>query len=266
MRIFRHWVRHRSELVLPEGTAAVDCWGGSDASEADAHADAERRLDGVRRRVRGQPAEADYEADIREELIARLDEHNAVTRNRYGALVLNSSDHLFIDIDEPRYRFWEVWFGLRDMRKRKQRIFEQVAARARDQDCAGLGLRVYETHKGVRVLVSGQRFDPRSEAASAFLRSFNADWMYTALCRRQACWRARLTPKPHRMKLRAHRVCWPRDAAAESAFAAWLPGYEQASAGYASCRFVQAHGAQLRSPIIDHHDAACGAHSERPLA
>lgn len=266
MRIFRHWVRHPSRVSLREDEIEVACWGGSDVSEEDAHRDAERRLDAVRLRVRGQPDAAAYEADIREELIARLDPNNAVTRTRYGALVLNSIDHMFIDIDEPRYRFWEAWFRLPDLRKRKQRIVEQVQQRARAADCAGLGLRIYETHKGIRVLVAGRRFDPRAPASAAFLRSFNADWMYTALCRRQACWRARLTPKPHRMKLRAHRVRWPRNPQQQADFAAWLPGYEAASAGYATCRFLLAIGADLRSPVIEHHDATSGAHSGRPLA
>lgn len=266
MRIFRHWIRHPSRVSLPEGEQEVACWGGSDLSEDDARRDAERRLDAVRRRVAGQPDAEEYAADIREQLVQRLDPANAVTRNRYGALVLNSSDHLMIDIDEPRYRFWEAWFGLRDPHKRKRRIIEQVQARARAADCAGLGLRIYETHKGIRVLVGGRIFDPRARATEAFMRSFNADRLYTTLCRKQGCWRARLTPKPYRMKLRGHRVRWPRDPQQEAAFQAWLPGYEQASATRAACRFVQALGVELRSPVIEFHDAASGALSGRPLA
>ncbi len=266
MRIFRHWIRHSARLSLPDGPVEVSCWGGSDTSLDAARRDAEQRLDAVRRRVKGSPCPESYEADIREELIERLDHANAVTRTRYGALVLNSTDHVFIDIDEPRYRFWQAFLRRPDLKERKRRIIEQVRQRARKPDCHGLGLRIYETHKGIRVLVRGLPLDPASPAASAFLHSFNADWMYTALCRKQACWRARLTPKPYRMKLRAHRVQWPRDEAQQAAFANWLPGYEAASTHHATCRFVEALGISRSSSIIDVHDRVTGATSGRPLA
>lgn len=267
MRIFRYWTRYTTTLDEAGVRQDVACYGGSDHSIEDAARDAERRLDAVRARMGGQLEDIEaYEADIREELIERIDADNAVTRTRYGALVLNSADHLFIDIDEPRYRFWEGWFGKPDLAKRKQRIIANVVERAGKADCAGLGLRVYETHKGIRVIVSGRRFDPRSPQTTTFMRSFNADWLYTTLCRKQACYRARLTPKPYRMKLRAHRVTYPRDAEQEAAFRAWLPGYESASLRYATCRFVRAIGVDARSPIIAYHDRVSGADDQRPLA
>lgn len=267
VRIFRYWTRYTTTLDESGVRQDVSCYGGSDESIADATRDAEQRLVAVRARMRGQPENPDdYEADIREELIERLDAANAVTRTRYGALVLNSADHLFIDIDEPRYRFWEGWFGRPDLARRKQRIIANIEQRARQADCAGLGLRVYETHKGIRVIVSGRRIDPRSPQTTRFMRSFNADWLYTTLCRKQACYRARLTPKPYRMKLRAHRVTYPRNTQQEAAFRAWLPGYESASERYATCRFVRAIGVDARSPIIEYHDRVSGAQSSRPLA
>lgn len=267
MRIFRFWVRHRATLDIAGDTTEVGCWGGADASEAAAHADAEQRLAVVRARIGGQPQPGEgYEADIREELIERLDADNAITRNRYGALVLNSADHLIIDIDEPRYRFWEVLFGLRDPRKRKQRILANLDKRARAADCTGLGLRVYETHKGIRVIVTGRVFPPTAEESARFMRSCNADWLYLTLCRKQACYRARLTPKPYRMRLRAHRVQYPRDATQEAALREWLPGYEAASARYATCRLLRVIGVAASSPVIDYHDRVCAVDSGRPLA
>jgi hypothetical protein len=267
MRIFRYWTRYTAALEEAGLRHEVSCYGGSDVSLEDATRDAERRLDAVRARMRGKLEDLEnYEADIREELIERLDVANAVTRTRYGALVLNSTDHLFIDIDEPRYRFWEGWFGKPDLARRKQRIVANLERRARQSDCTGLGLRVYETHKGIRVIVSGRLFDPRSPQTATFMRSCNADWLYATLCRKQACFRARLTPKPYRMKLRAHRVVYPRDAAQEAELRAWLPGYEAASERYASCRFLRTLGVDAQSPIIDYHDRMTGARSGRPLA
>jgi hypothetical protein len=267
MRIFRYWTRYSTTLEAGDELQAVSCYGGSDVSIEDAASDAERRLVAVRMRMAGKLENTEnYEADIREELIERLNASNAVTRTRYGALVLNSSDHMFVDIDEPRYRFWEGWFGKPDLTRRKQRIVANLEQRARQSDCAGLSMRVYETHKGIRVIVSGRWFDPRSPQTTQFMRSCNADWLYTTLCRKQACFRARLTPKPYRMKLRAHRVVYPRDAAEEAALLAWLPGYESASEGYATCRFVRSIGIEAKSPIIDYHDQLTGASSGRPLA
>jgi len=267
MRIFRFWVRHRATLRIADENTEVECWGGADESEAAAHADAEQRLAVVRARIGGQPVPGEsYEADIREELVERLDAHNAITRNRYGALVLNSSDHLIIDIDEPRYRFWEVLFGLRDPRKRKQRILANLEKRAHAADCAGLGLRVYETHKGIRVIVTGRVFPPTAPESAQFMRSCNADWLYLTLCRKQACYRARLTPKPSRMRLRAHRVQYPRDAQQEAALRDWLPGYEATSARYATCRLLRVIGVEASSPVIAYHDRVCAVDSGRPLA
>lgn len=267
MRIFRYWTRYSTTLDEAGARQDVSCYGGSDVSLEDAARDAERRLEAVRMRMRGRREDLeDYEADIREELIERIDAANAVTRTRYGALVLNSTDHMFVDIDEPRYRFWEGWFGKPDLAKRKQRIVANLEQRARQADCAGLGLRVYETHKGIRVIVTGRLFDPRSPQTAKFMRSCNADWLYTTLCRRQACFRARLTPKPYRMKLRTHRVIYPRDAEQEATFRAWLPGYESASERFATCRFVCTMGIDAKSPIIEYHDRLTGAQSRRPLA
>lgn len=267
MRVFRFWARDSAVLDVGGAPQELRCWGGSDESIDAARDDAQKRLRAVRARIAGAPQDArDYQADIREELIERLDDCNAVTRTRYGALVLNSTDHMFVDIDEPRYRFWEGWFGKPDLARRKQRIVENLQQRARMSDCAGLGLRVYETHKGIRVIVSGRLFDPAAALTGKFMRSFNADWLYTILCRKQACFRARLTPKPYRMKWRAHRVSYPRDAQQEAALKAWLPGYESASEHFASCRFLCTIGAAAHSPIIDYHDRMTAAHSDRPLA
>lgn len=267
MRIFRFWSRYTATLHEAGVTQNVACYGGSDESEDAARLDAERRLAAVRARILGQQlSPSEYEADIREELIERLDSHNAVTRNRYGALVLNSDDHLFLDLDEPRYRFWEIFLGLRDPRKRKQRILKDLAKRVEATDCRGLSFRVYETHKGIRVIVTGRRFDPKADGTGKFMRSFNVDFLYATLCRRQACFRARLTPKPYRMRLRALRVVYPRDDARQAEFEAWLPGYQEASRRYSSCHFLHSIGPEIRSSVVDHHDRLTEAFAGKPLA
>ena len=63
-----------------------------------------------RDRGRKTPPDAEYEAPIAEEICETLDEHNIVTRNRYGARVLNTDELLFLDIDYVPPRFGE-WFA-----------------------------------------------------------------------------------------------------------------------------------------------------------
>lgn len=267
MRVFDFWVRHSATLKEGDVEQDVVCYGGSDLSEADARRDAERRLDAVRARLRSQPDPAgDYEADIREEILDRIDAANVITRNRYGAEVLNSVDHLIVDIDRPRYRFWELWFGLPSLAKRKARIIADLKKRMDHEEFRGLGIRVYETHQGIRAIITGRRFDPRAVQTTKLMRSLNSDELYTVLCRKQGCYRARLTPKPYRMKLRAHRVRFPRDQDQEIAFQAWLPGYSAASADFDSCHLVCTLGVPTSSPVIRYHDERCGALGSLPLA
>jgi len=173
---------------------------------------------------------------------------------------------LIVDIDSPRYRFWEVWYGLHSLAKRKTRIVSDLKKRMAHADLRGLGMRVYETHKGIRAIVTGRLFDPRAVSTTKLMRSLNADDLYSVLCRKQGCYRARLTPKPYRMKLRAHRVMYPRDDTQESAFQAWLPGYHTASQSFDSCHLLCTLGVSASSPIIDYHDKRSGALDVLPLA
>lgn len=270
MRIFRHWTRIERSLVIDGKAQTVHAFGGSDLSVEAAAADAERRLEGVRRRIVGTrtSALAPYEADIREEILERLDDRNIVTRNRYGAAVLNSAEVMFIDIDEPRLGFWDL-FRPAPRGERKIAMIEAQVRRlvSTEPELHGFGVRLYATHNGVRAIVTGRHFDAKSETTARLLRRFNADPLYSALCRRQGCFRARLTPKPHRIKCRTHKVVFPRETAAvEAAHRAWLAEYEPACRRFATCRLLCSLGHDVREPIIEWHDRATGAMSGLKLA
>ncbi len=106
MRVFKFW-RLAETTVLIHGTEkTISCFGGSNRSEADALADGQRRLEAVKRRIagmdKGKGKGLDYEADIREEPLQWIGDQDVVTRNRYGAEVLNTTSFVFVDIDEPR--------------------------------------------------------------------------------------------------------------------------------------------------------------------
>lgn len=269
MRIFSYWSRTERNVQIDGAEVRLHCYGGSDLSIADAAQDGQRRLACAADRIRGiRLRNEDYEADIREEITARIDDRNVVTRNRYGAEVLNSSKLMFVDIDEPRYTLWEVFFGRGgSLAKRKERIVEFVRKRAASPELRGLGLRIYETHKGIRVIVTGRDFDPKAPATRKLLRNLNADHIYTLLCAKQGCFRARLTPKPGRMKCTTHRVIFPRDdEQSKQTFQTWLTEYQRVRQTYATCRFLCTVGSDNRNAVVDYHDRTTGAFSKLKLA
>lgn len=270
MRIFKYWTRVESSISVGGQSQKVHAYGGSNISVQAAAAEAERRLDGVRKRIAGEDSRdgESYEVDIREEVLARVDENNVVTRNRYGAAVLNSTEVLFIDIDEPRLGFLDLFRTRPTGARRTAMIVAQVKKLAlKAPELREFGVRLYETHSGVRAIVTGQHFDPKAEPTQKLLRRFNADWLYSQLCRRQGCFRARLTPKPYRMKCRTHKVVFPRaDAAQEAEHRAWVAEYDQVRQKFATCRLICALGHDVRDPIVDWHDRETGATSGLKLA
>jgi hypothetical protein len=269
MRIFQHWTKIEGSITVGGQPQTVHAFGGSNVSLQAATTDAAKRLEAVRRKLAGEaPREEDYEADIREEMLVRIDERNVVTRNRYGAAVLNSAELLFVDIDEPRLGFLGLFRRKPTGARKTMLIVDQVKRLVSDLDLLrGLGVRLYETHSGVRAVVTGRTFEPKADSTRKLLQGFNADRLYSALCRRQGCFRARLTPKPYRMKCRTHRVVYPRAGATEEAeHRAWVAEYDQMRRRFATCRLICAIGHDVRDPVVDWHDRETGATSGLPLA
>jgi hypothetical protein len=87
------------------------------------------------------------------------------------------------------------------------------------------------------------------------MRIFNADHLYANLCVSQKCYRARLTPKPSRMKMKRY-----------DGSPSWIEEYDSRRQDYAVCRFVCAKGRRLDSPAIVLHDEKTMCESGLPLA
>jgi hypothetical protein len=98
------------------------------------------------------------------------------------------------------------------------------------------------------------------------MEEFNCDELYTFMCGQQDCFRARLTPKPARMKVRRHKVLFPRSAAEEAEFRAWLAEYEAASQNYSVCKFIEQIGSGNATEAVRLHDEITGAHRSQKLA
>jgi hypothetical protein len=274
MKIPRFWARAGGTATSPDGQPfRLSLWGWSQDSEAEARALAERRLADLAARIGrgdGLDAYAYGERALREERVRVLGDADnpdaIVTRNRYGALVLNAARVPFVDIDDgaPEKRGFG-FFGRANSDAGLDRIRDACRRHALQS------FRVYRTRAGYRVLATDMTLTPSSQAAQSLLQGFGADPSFVQLCRLQESFRARLTPKPWRCGCPAPPSTFPRhDPAVQTAFAAWLGEYERRSAGHATCQFIEAIGAgrqtdEARAIVIE-HDRTTRADSGLPLA
>jgi len=267
MKIYKYWQVVMEKASIDQTEVEIKCYGGSNVSEADAGLKAKEKIEKVKRKIAGESHLFDtYEAEIREEIVRAIDEKAIITRNRYGAQVLNAQDLMIMDIDQPKFSFGDL-FRKRDDTTGKQKIVEMVRKLSQKPAYRDCGFRVYETHKGIRVIVLGKTFDPKADATRAMMREFNCDPLYTLLCRKQDCFRARLTPKASRMKLRGHKVKFPRDAQEQQELQAWLSEYEAVSLNFSVCKLVEQIGPAYTLPEAARlHDEISGVGHSQKLA
>ena len=103
-------------------------------------------------------------------------------------------------------------------------------------------LRVYRTPAGLRIMVLHDVFQPNSPLVEEFFDSILCDLQYVWMCKRQECFRARVSPKPWRIlssnvEQKLAQGVWPVDDGLMAERKRWVSQYEEASEGYASCRF-----------------------------
>jgi hypothetical protein len=135
-------------------------------------------------------------------------------------------------------------------------------------------VRLYRTPLGFRALVMHRTFDPRSDEVSVFFTALQTDRAYAVMCRRQNCFRARLTPKPWRIGLKAHLRprpgVWPISPEKLPLRQAWVAEYEAASVHFAACQFVESFGPRTIDPkaraVQALHDRVAQAASGLPIA
>lgn len=133
-----------------------------------------------------------------------------------------------------------------------------------------LGVRVYRTFAGLRVIVTGAQAPPMSERARDLLTELSSDPLYVELCATHDSYRARLTPKPFRVDWAAPNWVWPfADEDAVRRHDTWLERYRRAADDFAVCRLVSASGAIPSADeqrLVALHDARCRVGSGLPLA
>lgn len=309
MIIPKFWGKAHAEARKPDGSRIpVSKWFWSEHSVADAEERARERLQGVISRIAtGHPFPQRYayagDLPLREEVVREIDtgddEHRAViTRNAYGALVLNTDAMMFVDIDLPEKSpepggpapdVVKQMFGLVKSLFGGEKFTEAAkptppAAEISPGDAVikkveawvrrnpGWGFRIYRTASGFRLIATHQLFTPDDASTLRQMQELDCDPLYLKLCRSQKSFRARLTPKPWRVGLRAPVVKFPFETAGKkSEISRWVAEYESASEGYATCHFVKAIGNTERDDRIGdliavHDEISRSGRSDLPLA
>jgi hypothetical protein len=285
VRIPKFWAAAEGSGSGPRGERVFRrVWGWSSASAADALAVAQERLRSALADLRSGTRVGGYypRVPLREPILDELAELEGgdsppavVTRNRYGAEVLNTDRLLIADVDLPELEDPGGGGLLRRLFGRSTpQPGEPTAVTGRLATIAGwasanpgLGVVVHRTASGLRVFVTGAPADE----SQRILTELGTDPIYRELCRAHGTFRARLTPKPWRLPgLKAPRQRWPfADAAAEAGFQRWLTAYDTASAGYAVCRRLAAYGpgpSSTQARIMRLHDDRTGVATTLPLA
>jgi hypothetical protein len=276
VRFARHWARAAQSATGKSGQRFdLAAWGWSDTDAASAEAMARDALRRIAERVaRGEAFPARYaygDRPLREELLGEPHPDVALTRNGYGCEVLNAARVMFVDIDLPEPKSAGLVGRLLG---RKPAPDAAEAALTRVHDWLRLngdwGFRAYRTKAGLRLLATHGPV-PVDARALELMGALGADPLYVRLCKAQASFRARLTPKPWRCGTHAPGVRWPfPDAAAERRFRDWRTEYENLAQRYATCTFLRTLGnADVHPevvPIRELHDERTRAGSGLPLA
>lgn len=279
MKIAKYWYKENQLAKDNEDNEFnLVCWAGSDVSEEDAKQKAFTRMQNwIARLANGAQALGDYEyqtGEIREELIEEIYNDDkqliaAITRNRYGALVLNTDAVVIADVDVQRRTIGEFFLSLfgKKIDKHAQCLAQIQACHAK---YAKLNFIIYETYAGFRVIITDAYHEPNTEQTAALFKDLGTDSLYARLCRVQDCFRARLTPKPWRCQSARPPYHFPRSEQQQSFFAEWLQAYEKNSEQYAVCYKIMQLGKQVitseTDKIIALHDGYVLKNGKLPLA
>ncbi len=268
MKTFKFWTLEKQTILIEGRREEITCYGGSNVSVEDARRAAREKAEKVQRKIAGEKQLfEDYDVEIREEVLKVVDDHAVITRNRYGAQVLNVEKLMILDIDEPKVAggLGGLFGKKKDKRSPKAEIFDMVRKLAATK-YGQYGFRIYETFRGARVIVLGRDFDPRDDATRKMMSEFNCDPLYALLCGKQDCYRARLTPKPSRARVRGIKVKFPREGT-DNQLEQWLAEYENASRNFSVCKFVEQIGASQPVPdVVRLHDELTGVGYQQRLA
>ena len=280
MRIPPYWQRGTYTDIDDKGNQrSFVAWGWSFKSQQEAEREGQDRARRIFQHfVYGSTLEryAYSENPLREEIISQIqggkDDVAVITRNRYGALVLNSASVLFADIDFPEQKskglFKKMFGGKDDTPDVKAATLQQVKSWATAHP--NTPFRIYRTYAGLRLLFTGQIYQAGTQETDELLASLGCDPLYRHLTRKQESFRARLTPKPWRCNCPNPPNRFPWDTpTAEQKYRQWEQTYASKIQSYATCELIEVMGSEPTideiQQVIQQHDRVA-VRSNLPLA
>ncbi|TYT75148.1 hypothetical protein [Desulfobotulus mexicanus] len=287
MKIPPYWVKKSQKMKDAHGQShSITASGWSFVSPAEAAKEATARAGRIFNRLMGGERPDHYEyhdMPVKEEILGEIFDGEkqlaVITRNRYGAEILNCSQVLFVDVDFPKaesagFMEWlrRLFFG-RSIGEKKEAPAEKAIASVKEwsRQNPDYGFRLYRTKEGLRLLFTGKLFAPASEETERILKGLNADPLYQVLTRKQECFRARLTSKPWRCGSPKPPSSFPwEDEAKEREYRSWQEIYRQKDEGFRICDFIGDFGKKevlsQAIKIMEIHDRAVRLTGTAPLA
>lgn len=266
MQFYRIWARAEQQASGPRGDFDVSCLGYSNVSLEHALRIAkERAAKTAQALALGSPPVDNYyqgERPFREEIVEEFEEGEetiaVISRNSYGCLVLNTPNVFFADVDRPDANSEnpvQSLLHLFGFARKSPDSFEQGLIARMESACArdpALGLRLYRTFNGYRVLLTSELIPAGEPRSQELLAHLGADQLYVSLCKTQDCYRARLTPKPWRCNVPWPPVRFPfANSDEEQAARNWERTYESATGSYATCALVGEFGSSEMKGTVE---------------
>ncbi len=255
--------------------------GWSFISMEEAKAEAEKRAKKLMERL----ISADFfngdsyylERPIREEIIDEIvvdaEQVAIISRNSYGAIILNAVGAMFVDVDFPEQKRSKGLFGLF---RKKQAILDPAeetisGINAWAEQNPSKSFRLYRTAAGLRLLFTDKNYQPKSAEVKQLMQSVGADPMYLKLCLAQECFRARLTPKPWRFGFSRPPYQFPFiDQAAQEKNRIWEAEYSKKIDNFATAKLIAEYGQAASNnklkAVIAYHDEIVKIDSQQKLA
>lgn len=264
MKYYKFWIKEDFKITIDGNEEVISILSGSNQSENVAFQKASEKAKNIENRIAERKPKDSYEVAIKEYIDEVIDDSNIITVCRYGAKILNTTSYTIFDLDDYPVDFFDYFKAVKRLKK-KDRIVYKFEERVRKFPELGTDFRVYETAKGVRVI--GKKYiDPSSKGYTRLMRRLCVDWIYIQLSKKQKCYRARLTPKPYRMKINTIKVKSPLDCKNEN-YLNWEKAYTEKSRDYSVVRLVKSLGSDFSSDkIVKQHDLMCNLQSNRRLA
>ena len=287
MKIPKYWAKEEQEVKAPgRESFLLTCWGWSDRNMQSARGKASERLRTAVAKVLSGSVLERYpygRGPLREEIIEVIkgkqsEDLAVVTRNAYGALVLNSGNAMFMDVDFPPdkpmallSKFLRKLFGRSDQSKENPEVMVLERIELWVQRQFDISLRIYRTAAGFRCMITSHVYDPVSDTTQEMMKSLGCDSLYIRLCKEQGSFRARLTPKPWRINIDKPPWRWPfENDRQQQESLKWQEKYSQASSAYGVCMLTKVLGGgkihSEVSPVLELHDRMCCSRENKKLA